>query len=416
MLSTNHNNDIYANNVLIPVCVLLSGNNYYKFLLFANFLNLAVQDRTTFCRSQNFHCFPIIDEFWSTMKNNVSQIINDYDYLVACGDGRNDFCSYFIMEQFSNILLDLEVVDVRETSNSVNMERLAFTRLMQRLGQTSSLPEIVTDASPLIMKRFRELRMSEAGLQKTMHSLDVWHCAKSILKNLHKKANSKGNECLKEWIDGIINHFWYSCAQSNGNAEKLKECWFGVVHHVCGEHEWGLSSCNHGPLVESEPKTYLKKGGEAAEALRQVVHDKKLVQKLSHYTTFRHTSDLEAFNSMQLKYVPKRTAFQYLGFTCRTMLAAIDHNIHSFRSPACTKDGRQIFKRKYSKRTKKWHAEVVKTPKDYFHIPFLIAKILKHRKEDKKPATRHFNILERDPKRTILLLLLDGLPQVQHFW
>ena len=113
-----------------------------------------------------------------------------------------------------------------------------------------------------------------------------------------------------------------------------------------------------------------------------------------------HTSDLEAFNSMQLKYVPKRTAFQYLGLTCCTMLAAIDHNIHSFRGPACTKDGRQIFKRKHSKRTKKWHAEVVKTPKDYFHIPILIAKILKHRKEDKKPATRHFKILERDPKRT----------------
>eukprot|EP00112_Aurelia_sp_Birch-Aquarium-sp1_P016449 Seg373.5 transcript_id=Seg373.5/GoldUCD/mRNA.D3Y31 product="hypothetical protein" protein_id=Seg373.5/GoldUCD/D3Y31 len=290
------------------------------------------------------------------------------------------------------------------------MERVAFTRLMQRLSQTVSLAEIVTDASPSIMKRFRELRMSEEGLQKTMHSLDIWHCAKSILKNLHKKANIKGNDSLKEWIDGIINDFWYSCSQSNGDAEKLKECWFGLLHRVCGEHEWGLSSCNHGPLEESEPKTYLKKGSEAAEALRQVVHDKRLVQKLSHYTTFRHTSELEAFDSMQLKYVPKRTAFQYLGFTCRTMLASIDHNIHSLRCPVCTRDGRQIFKRKYSKRTKKWQAAVVKTPKDYFHIPFLIARILKQRKEDKKPVTRHFNTLEMDPKRTHPVIAVGRTP------
>lgn len=28
--------------------------------------------------------------------------------------------------------------------------------------------------------------------------------------------------------------------------------WIGVIHHVCGEHEWENGECSHGQLTEVE--------------------------------------------------------------------------------------------------------------------------------------------------------------------
>ena len=55
---------------------------------------------------------------------------------------------------------------------------------------------------------------------------------------------------------------------------------------------------------------------------------------------------------------------RYLVFVARVTLAAIDHNMHVFRPHAKTADGKFKYARKYSKRTKKWHAEPVKSDKE----------------------------------------------------
>ena len=86
-------------------------------------------------------------------------------------------------------------------------------------------------------------------------------------------SQNKETSELKQWIDPIVNHFWFSCQSCDGDLSELKEMWFGVVHHVCGEHEWGDSSCIHGPLTSEEPKEYLSKKSKAAEALRNVVYE-----------------------------------------------------------------------------------------------------------------------------------------------
>ena len=137
-----------------------------------------------------------------------------------------------------------------------------------------------------------------------MHSLDVCHKAKSLAKQLHKAAKGKDCEGLKEWIPCIVNHFWYSCQVANGDVEKLKDCWCGTVHFVCGEHKWSYSECMHGPLVMKEPKSFLCNTSKAAAALRSVVFDKNFVQILSIMSP-SDTGNVENFNSMLTKYAPK---------------------------------------------------------------------------------------------------------------
>ena len=66
----------------------------------------------------------------------------------------------------------------------------------------------------------------------------------------------------------------------------------------------------------------------------------------------------------------------------RIALAAIDHNMHVFRPHAKTRDGNLKYARKYSKRTKKWHAEPVKSPKEYKYWPFLLSSVLRRRHDD----------------------------------
>ena len=64
----------------------------------------------------------------------------------------------------------------------------------------------------------------------------------------------------------------------------LQEVWFGVLHHVCGDHKWAEGECKHSPEeTPSNGKTYLKKSSKPLAALRKVVLDKKWLSNLAFY-------------------------------------------------------------------------------------------------------------------------------------
>ena len=77
-----------------------------------------------------------------------------------------------------------------------------------------------------------------------------------------------------------------------------------------------------------------------------------------------------------------------MAFCAQVLLAALDYNIHSYRPQATTKSGHLIFKKRYSKRTKRWHPEPVRAEKTYDYIQFLMASILKARVDDEESAAR----------------------------
>ena len=63
----------------------------------------------------------------------------------------------------------------------------------------------------------------------------------------------------------------------------------------------------------------------------------------------------------------------------RVMLAAIDHNMHLCRKRKLTQGGKEQGHRKYSKRSQKFHAEIVKEEKTYSYFPYLVTKMLHRR-------------------------------------
>ncbi|KAL9960634.1 hypothetical protein ACROYT_G034118 [Oculina patagonica] len=272
--------------------------------------------------------------------------------------------------------------------------------------------DIVTDASNMIIALVRSLKeQNPSDLAQLFHSLDIWHKSCKLTAKLTAAAKVKGCEDIAQWIEPIRNHFWYCAEQCDGDEETLRDMWLGVLHHICGEHEWWEGKCSHGPLVSTEDgKTFLQMDSKAHKAVRDIVADRHWLKSLAFYVKFRHTSKLECFNSMMLKYAPKRITFSYDVFVARVLLAALDHNFNLYREDVSDSSGQVQYKRKYSKRSKNWRAEPVKEGKKYPHWPLLAAKILQKRAINPESIVQRMEIPTNHPKRLAATIAMKDAP------
>ena len=63
------------------------------------------------------------------------------------------------MSQFSDLIVDIEVMDKRETGgNSTVMERECLKKILMRLKDKLKIVELTTDASTTIIKMIRDLK------------------------------------------------------------------------------------------------------------------------------------------------------------------------------------------------------------------------------------------------------------------
>ena len=180
-----------------------------------------------------------------------------------------------------------------------------------------------------------------------VHHYDTWHLAKWVVKNLSKKAKTKVCEDLSQWIQCISNYLWWSAASCGGDATVLTEKWTSIAHHATNKHSWGgckkFKKCAHHKLTKREMKSvpWIKPGSPSHKALQEVVFKKRFLNDLTKLTEFHQTGQLEVFDLLMLKYLPKRQHFPYQGMVARTQLAALDHNFSLDRPQAVisTKEG-----------------------------------------------------------------------------
>lgn len=151
--------EVYAMNLLLCSCLLLSGNHFNKFDLFARFFRLQLVSRSTFHYHQKLYICPAIESFWRQQQSELIATAA-HQSLILAGDGRNDspgssakYCAYSLMDQSTGLILHCEVIDKRETElKSPNMERLGLQRSLQFLKSRSiDIEELTTDASLTII-------------------------------------------------------------------------------------------------------------------------------------------------------------------------------------------------------------------------------------------------------------------------
>ena len=104
------------------------------------FLNLSFISKATFSRVQSLYLVSVVKELWCTMRECLWDVLGR-ESLVLCGDGRNDlpghsakYCVYCLMEHFMHVIVDVEVVDKRQSGGvSTTMERLGLKRILLRM-------------------------------------------------------------------------------------------------------------------------------------------------------------------------------------------------------------------------------------------------------------------------------------------
>ncbi|KAL9975035.1 hypothetical protein ACROYT_G012151 [Oculina patagonica] len=297
-------------------------------------------------------------------RNEVQNEGSQLSVHLTCLNG----CSYKWQSQPP--CMALKVVSVGQVANSNVMEIKGFQDALFTVeSQGIEVCVISTDRHSQISK---EMRVNHPDKD---HQYDPWHLAKSISKKLGSAANKKGCGELKPWIPSIINHLWWSATTCEGNPELLKEKWCSVIHHVTNRHEWPgnqhYHKCAHEPYTPeaSRKKKWLTPGSAAHNALVEVIKDKRLLKDMEHLTKCVHTTLLEVYHSMYLKYLPKQMHFTHECMSKGTMLAALDHNKNVNRPQATIKEGdhkgEPRFKISWNKVTKRFGAEPVPQSKSF---------------------------------------------------
>lgn len=157
--------------------------------------------------------------------------------------------------------------------------------------------------------------------------------------------------------------------------------WTGVLYHVTGMHVFpDGNSCQHEFMAEGtvgEDKPVLSVRSDAFRVLKAIVFDERLLKDMCLCADYLHTSEVEAFNSLRLKYLPKRTAFTYESMVLASMIASMDHNYHLRRSYSFKADGTPMVHRKYNPRTKREFVALVKDKKNFPHLQSILALVRK---------------------------------------
>ena len=166
IITKNRNSKVFLNDSMMAIAIVLSGNNFAKFELLCKALGLSIISKSSFLNFQRNCAIPVVKDVWGKMQKIVQEILGRYSEICLCGDGRNDspghsarYCVYSLMEHITNVVIDLEVLDKRETGgNSTTMEKEGLRRLLQRLMDKLPLDEICTDASSTIIKLIRDMK------------------------------------------------------------------------------------------------------------------------------------------------------------------------------------------------------------------------------------------------------------------
>ncbi|XP_078365926.1 uncharacterized protein LOC144650142 [Oculina patagonica] len=390
-----------AGNLLLTCGIFFSGIPFAKFQSFAKLTNLKFIGKGTFFNLREQYVFPVVKTAWKDQQEKVfDEIKLNESGAVLAGDGRCDspghsakYCTYTFLDTVSQKVVDFKVVSVTEVANSNRMEKKGFVDTLQNIEANGIKVDVIsTDRHSQITK---EMRVNHGDID---NQFDPWHLAKSVSKKLSAASKKSGCSDLAPWISSIINHLWWCAESCNKDPEVLCEKWSSVIHHVTNRHEWPgnkhFHKCEHDKLsaAQQRKKKWLKPGSAAHTALVNIVKDKGLLKDLKHLVQFVHTTALEVYHSLYLKYLPKLTHFSHDVMIVGTMLPALDHNFNVNRPQALIQTGESQgeprFKISWSKVSKRFSAEPVLEKKSYHYLEDMLEAAFHLAVLGVKPAPR----------------------------
>ncbi|XP_030249967.1 uncharacterized protein LOC115567468 [Sparus aurata] len=241
-----------------------------------------------------------------------------------------------MMDLTLNKVIDIQLVQSNEVGNSVRMEKEGFERSLSFLeGKGVVVKAIVTDRHTGVQKFLREQR---PGIS---HYFDPWHMGKGIGKKIDAMAKMRRTQEVGPWRKSVVNHLYWSASTSASGQEVLAK-WASIANHLQNVHTHEnplFPSCLHQPLVEEQARHWLKPSTAACEQLTAVLLAPRLLKDMEKISPQHHTSAIESFHSLILKFAPKNVVFSFTGMLCRLQLTAMHYNENAQRVHASTTAG-----------------------------------------------------------------------------
>lgn len=139
-------------------------------------------------------------------------------------------------------------------------------------------------------------------------------------------------KALARWAPAVVNHLYWSIVTCNGNGKELAERFISVIHHTANRHVFVhntfYTKCDHDQLTDEEgrSKEWLKMGSPAHTSLIKIITQPTLVKDLEQMNEQIHTTMLEVFHALKIRYLPKSSFFGMEKMLAGTQLAILDHN------------------------------------------------------------------------------------------
>ncbi|XP_041423621.1 uncharacterized protein LOC121395106 [Xenopus laevis] len=247
--------NVPAGNLLLSCAILCSGASFQKVDDMLNILGLLHISKTTYYRFQREYLFQAIDRQWQLEQESLRTQLSEKALCVA-GDGQYDspghcakYCIYSMMDMVSEKILHFQILQIFKKKRSGELEKEAFCKCLKKIQEDGFDVQIVaTDRHSGIKKAVQD------DFKTLIHQFDTWHFTKSLRKKLVAASKRRLCKPLSEWIQPLVNHFWWSAQTCGGDVDVLKEKWNSALNHIQGIHEWedGLGGCAHDTLTEEE--------------------------------------------------------------------------------------------------------------------------------------------------------------------
>ncbi|XP_077094058.1 uncharacterized protein LOC143746181 [Siphateles boraxobius] len=154
-------------------------------------------------------------------------------------------------------------------------------------------------------------------------------------------SKGKGLQDVGLWRKSVVNHLYWSATTSTSGEEAVAK-WRSVANHIHSIHSHEntlFPSRLHEPLAGDQTRHWLKPSTAACEKFTSILLSPRLLKDMLKTSPEYHTSGIECFHSLILKFSAKNVVFSFKGMLCRLQLAAMHYNENAGRSQASTAAG-----------------------------------------------------------------------------
>uniref|UniRef100_A0A9J8A9J5 THAP-type domain-containing protein n=1 Tax=Cyprinus carpio carpio TaxID=630221 RepID=A0A9J8A9J5_CYPCA len=333
-------NNIPAGNLQLCAAVLFTGSSFCQISKFLDAFKIQGISESCFNKHQAKLLIPTINWQWKIDQDDAIENAIANGAVTLGGDMRADspakYGSYTMMDLKANRVIDIQLVQSNEVGNHQQMEMEGFERSLSLLEERGVVVQsLVTDRHTGVQKFMREQK------KDISHFFDLWHMGKGLGKKMDVLSKGKGLQDVGLWRKSVVNHLYWSATTST-TGEEIVAKWSSVANHIQNIHSHEntlFPSCLHEPLVGDQTRHWLKPSTAACEKFTAILLSPRLLKDLHKISPEYHTSGIECFHSLILKFSPKNTVFSFKEMLCRLQLAAMHYNENAGRSQASTADG-----------------------------------------------------------------------------